>query len=335
MLSIGKFNLKSNLILAPMAGISDLPFRQLNRYFGAELAFIEMINCRSLSYKSKRTARMLASVEGDRPLGVQLLGSEEKFLEKGIDIINRFKFDILDFNVACPAKKVVRRGEGAALLRQPDKLRRLLGLIIKNSESPVTVKLRLGWDKESEGGQEAAQICQDMGVCAVFIHGRTKMQGYSGKVDYKSIAKIKKALNIPVIASGDIFSAELAKKMFDETGCDGLNIARGALGNPWIFRQISEFIEHDHILAVPDVEELVDVMLKHLQLCLDFHGEKNGIVIYRKFFAWYTKGLPKVRPLREQSSRVRTKDEMIEIIEHCRLQPAQNRQLRHRRNTQC
>ena len=319
MLKIGKLELKSNLILAPLAGVSDLPFRMLNRSFGAELAFVEMLNCRSLSYKGRRTKDMLRSEPSDRPLGLQILGCEEKFILKGMDVLSVHKFDLLDFNAACPAKKVVRRGEGAGLLKEPKRLHKLLKLVVKNAKHPVTVKIRIGWDKDSVNAAEVALLAQDAGVNALFVHGRTRLQGYSGQVDYSAIAKVKKALSVPVIASGDILSAELAKRMLDETGCDGLAVARGAMGNPWIFQQIKAHLAGQAIVH-PDHTEVVRVMLGHFNSSVDFYGERNGVVIFRKFFGWYTRGFPKVRPLREKVSRAKTAQEMREIIGACKAE---------------
>lgn len=318
MLKIGNLKLKSNLILAPMAGVSDLPFRMLNRKFGAELAFVEMINARSIGHKSRRTKSMLSSNLKDKPLGIQLLGCEEKYILKALDVLKGYKCDLLDFNAACPAKKVVRRGEGAALLKEPKKLNKLLKLVIKNSEVPVTVKIRTGWDKDSINAKEVALYAQDAGVSALFIHGRTKVQEYGGGVDYGVIRKVKKALSIPVFASGDIFSSQLAKKMLDETNCDGLVIARGSFGNPWIFEEIREFLKKSRILPRPDKQEIVKIMLEHLDASIAFYGERNGVVIYRKFFGWYTKGFRRIRPLREKSSRAKSREEMVEIIERCK-----------------
>jgi len=280
----------------------------LNRRFGCELAFIEMLNCRSLGHKSARTLQMLSTSERDKPLGVQILGCEERFILRALDVLKNHRFDILDFNAACPAKKVVRRQEGSSLLKEPEKLQKLLKLVVKNSKVPVTVKIRAGWDNDSVNAKEVALFAQDAGISALFIHGRTKLQGYTGNVDYKLIRKVKEALEIPVIASGDIFSAQLIKRMIDETGCDAVAVARGALGNPWIFQQSPN---------KPSIDEITGVMVEHLNSCLDFYGESNGVVIFRKFFAWYTKGFRRVRPLREKSSRAKTIDEMLDIIHSC------------------
>ncbi|OGX18072.1 MAG: tRNA dihydrouridine synthase DusB [Omnitrophica WOR_2 bacterium RBG_13_44_8b] len=316
-MKIGTLKLKSNLILAPMAGVTDRPFRMLNRGFGCELAFVEMINCRSISHKSKRTRKMISSDKFERPLGMQLLGCEDKFIQRAMDVLNEYDFDILDFNAACPVKKVVRRGEGAALLKDPGKLSRILKIVIKRAKVPVTVKIRSGWDKDSVNAVEVASCCQDAGASGVFIHGRTRDQGYSGVVDYGTIREVKKAIKIPVIASGDIFSPQSAKRMFDETGSDAVIVARGALGNPWIFREIKEYIKNGKIIDRPSPQQVVEVMVEHLQMSVDFYGERNGVVLFRKFFSRYTKGFRKVRRLRELSSRVKTQEEMAGISRKC------------------
>jgi len=298
-----------------MAGITDLPFRMLCRKFGVELAFVEMINCRSISHKNRRTKQMLSSLPKDKPLGIQILGCEESYILKALDVLRGVEFDLLDFNAACPSKKVVRRGEGSSLLRDPKKFAKILKLIVKNAWLPVTVKIRAGWDKDSVNAREIALIAQDCGVDALFLHGRTKTQGYSGQVDYQIIREVKQALDIPLIASGDVFSGLLAKKMFDETGCDGLAVARGALGNPWIFNEINEFLKCGKIIKRPNEKEIAKVLRAHLDAYLNFYGEKNGVVIFRKFYIWYTKGLCKVRRLRERSSRAKTRGEVEQIIQ--------------------
>ncbi|HAZ10548.1 MAG: tRNA dihydrouridine synthase DusB [Omnitrophica bacterium GWA2_41_15] len=318
MLRIGTLKLKSNLILAPMAGVSDLPFRLLNRRFGCELGFIEMINVRSLSYKMRKTKKMLSTNVKDRPLGIQIIGCEEEFILRGIDVLGSCEYDILDFNAACPVKKVARRGEGAALLKDPKKLHKLLKLIVNNSKKPVTVKIRTGWDKNSINAKETALASQDAGVSALFIHGRNREQGYSGEVDYDTIKDVKRALDIPVIGSGDVFSPELAKKMLDETGCDGLLIARGALGNPWVFKEIKEFLKNEKTIKKPGIDKIADVMIDHMNSYIDFYDALHGIRRFHKFFAWYTKGVPDVRTLREKAFRTKTKEGMLEIIQSFR-----------------
>ncbi|MEW6100678.1 MAG: tRNA dihydrouridine synthase DusB [Candidatus Omnitrophota bacterium] len=314
MFKIATLRLKSNLMLSPMAGVTDLPFREINRKFGCELAFTEMLNVRSMSYKSRKTRQMLFSSSKDRPLGVQLLGLEEKYILKGLDVLENYKFDLLNFNAACPVKKVVARGEGSALLKEPDKLKKILELLVRHSKVPVSLKIRTGWDGNSVNAKEIALLAQDSGVSALIIHGRTRQQGYGGKVDYQTIGAVKKAVEIPVIASGDIFNAGLAKKMLDETGADGLAIARGALGNPWIFKEIKEFLSHGKITARPDRKEISRTMAKHLKSYVNFYGEKTGVVKFRKFFIWYTKGFRYCRHLRNACSTIKAEMPAINLI---------------------
>ena len=317
MLEIGRLKIKNRLILAPMSGVSDLPFRLVNRRFGCEFAFTEMVNVRSLGFKSIKTKRLLSSLPGDRPLGVQVLAGEEDFLKRGIDILKNYSFDLLDFNAACPARKVTRRGEGAALLREPKRLFSLIKILVNESNCPVTVKIRIGWDKQSINARDVALLCQDAGASAIFIHGRTRWQEYTGEPDYKTLEEVKRSLDVPMIASGNIFTPQLAKKMFSETGCDGLLVARGAFGNPWIFEQITCFLKKREIKAVPEPKEVVNTMLDHYRLCLDFYGPRLSVIIFRKFFSWYTRGFRDVRGLRQQVNAIKTPEGLIQIIESC------------------
>jgi tRNA-dihydrouridine synthase B len=297
-----------------MAGVSDLPFRLINRQFGCSFAFTEMISARGLVYENWRTMRMFVTSAEDKPLGVQILGAEEETLRRAVDMLQEYPFDVLDFNAACPVRKVVRRGEGAALLREPRELNRLLSLIVSRSRIPVTVKIRAGWDNDSVNGREIALCAQDAGVSALFIHGRTKTQGYNGSVDYEVIRDAKEAVSIPVIGSGDVFSASQAKSMLERTGCDAVAVARGALGNPWIFRELVHFLETGHVPERPSFAEIIDTMRRHLNLLALTFGELNAIVHFRKFFIWYTKGFPEIKAFRPRVTQVKTREEMEELI---------------------
>jgi len=277
-----------------------------------------MISARALVYQSKTTEKMLTTNPDDRPLGVQLLGNDPGVILRALEILRKYPFDLIDFNAACPVNKVTRKGEGAAMLREPSKLGLALRALVENSHLPVTVKIRSGWDEDSVNAGEVALHAQDAGVSAVFIHGRTRAQGYRGKVDYRIIREVKRLLRIPVIASGDAFSPQLIKKMFDETGCDGVAIARGALGNPWIFRETAEYIKSGALHARPGIGEIIETMSRHLNLCCDYYGEKAGTVLFRKFFGWYAKGIPDVTSLRNKAFRAETKDLMREIIDTLR-----------------
>ena len=310
MFTLGDIKLNTPVISPPLAGISSYPFRILNRKFGCEFSFLEMIHCRSLAYSSKKTHEMMRFTEEELPLGIQLLGENERFLLKALEKIQDLPFSIVDLNAACPQKKVTSKGEGAHLLKTPKKLARLLKIMVKNCAKPVSLKMRLGWDDDSKAC-DIASSGQDTGIKAIFIHGRTKAQGYGGEVNYKAIARIKKKLKIPVIASGNMLNGKLAKKMFDETGCDAVTVARGALGNPWIFREIKEYIEKGKVLERPCVEDIIKTMKSHLKLSSDFYGSKRGLAHFKKFFIWYTRSFEGVKPLRNEISRINTEREIF------------------------
>ncbi|MBI4848999.1 MAG: tRNA dihydrouridine synthase DusB [Nitrospirae bacterium] len=323
MLAIGNLQLASPLVLAPMAGISDLPFRLINRSFGCGLAFTEMISATALAFKSRNTMKMLSASAEDKPLGVQMLGADPEIIKRALDIILEYKFDIIDFNAACPASKVISGGKGAGLLREPGKLQKLLRGIVENTSLPVTVKIRSGWDDSSINAVDTALRAQDAGVSCLSIHGRTKAQGYSGTVDYDIIREVKKSLQIPVIASGDAFTPALIKKMLDETGCDGVAIARGALGNPWIFRETDEYLKSGAEPRRPDVFEITRTMKEHLSLIVAFRGEEVGVMHFRKFFAWYARGM-RVKKLRARAFRAVTQEEMSRLIGELETLPVEH-----------
>ncbi len=321
MLAIGNIRLPVPVMLSPMAGVSDLPFRLITRSFGSPLAFTEMIDINAISQKDKRTTHMLSSSSDDSPLGVQFLGSSEFQIPMAVERLSGHSCDLIDFNAACPSPKVTRKGKGAALMREPKKLRDILSALVRYSSLPVAVKIRAGWDADSVNARDVALYAQDAGISALFIHGRTKTQGYSGAVDYGIIREVKEALSIPVIASGDNISVERVRTMFKETGCDGVAIARGALGNPWIFREITGFFKDGTILPKPDVAERIEVMKRHLELCVEHWGEKRGVGIFHKFFIWYTKGLAGLRPLRDRAFRTGTKAGLLQVVDELAGRP--------------
>ncbi|MBP1750256.1 MAG: tRNA dihydrouridine synthase DusB [Deltaproteobacteria bacterium] len=315
MLKIGDIALPVPIMLSPMAGVSDLPFRLISRSFGSPLAFTEMIDINAISQKDKRTTHMLSSSPDDRPLGVQFLGSSELQIPLAVERLNGHTFDLIDFNAACPSPKVTRKGKGAALMREPKKLAGILSALVRETRLPVAVKIRAGWDADSVNARDVALHAQDSGIACLFIHGRTKAQGYSGAVDYAVIRDVKEALSIPVIASGDNLSREKITKMFDETGCDGVAIARGALGNPWIFSETISYMKDGAALPKPDSAERIAVMKRHLEMSVAHWGEKRGVGIFHKFFIWYTRGLGGLRPLRDRAFRTGTKEGLIEVID--------------------
>ena len=314
-LRIGKLTLPYPCVLAPMAGVSDLPFREVTRSFGAPLAFTEMIDIKALGSRDKRTCRMLSTTSEDRPLGVQLLGNSKEDLIRAIGVLSEYRFELLDLNAACPTPKIARKGKGAALLQRPDKLGELLKALVDRSHVPVTVKIRAGWDADSINAREVALFAEDAGISALFIHGRTKMQGYSGAVDYGVIRDVKDALKIPVIASGDNLGASSIRKMFDETGCDAVAIARGALGNPWIFKETIGLFQGRRHFVGPDLSERISVMKGHLAKVIDYYGEQRGLASFHKFFIWYTRGLSGMRPYRDRAFRTHSLEELMAVIE--------------------
>ncbi|MHB8881714.1 MAG: tRNA dihydrouridine synthase DusB [Thermodesulfovibrionales bacterium] len=314
MLQIGNIGIESRLLLAPLAGITDLPFRMINREHGCRLAFIEMISAKSLVYQSSKTLRMIASTEEDRPLGIQLLGNEIPVLEKAVDLLSGLHFDLIDFNAACPVQKVTGKNEGAALMKDPPYLGKILSALVKRAACPVTLKIRSGWNGRSVNAADVARYAEDAGISGLCIHGRTREQGYSGDVDYEAIAKVKQALAIPVIGSGNALSPALIKKMLDETGCDGVSIARGSLGNPWIFREAEEFLRSGTLMKRPPVSEIREAMLRHLDANNTYYGEHHGTMTFRKFFSWYTKNLSNIKRLREKAFHAETRDEMAGLI---------------------
>lgn len=318
MLKIGGLELSSRLVLAPLSGVSDLPFRLINRRHGCELAFVEMTSTHALVRRNPRTLRMIETVAEDRPLGIQLLCADHESLRASVEIVNRGGYAVVDFNAACPVRKVIRRGEGAALMREPRKLRELLKTLVRAAQAPVTVKIRAGWDAQSVNAREVALHAEDAGISALFIHGRTRSQGYGGAVDYAVIGEVKEALSVPVIASGDVFGPAPAKRMLDETGCDGLVMARGAMGNPWIFRRTEALLAAGLSLPGPGIEEIMGTVREHLGLTMDYYGEETGVKVFRKFLIWYTRGFRNVKRLRWRVAGVATAAEAEELLEDMR-----------------
>lgn len=316
MLSIGKIIIPSSCLLAPLAGISDLPFRLINREHGCEFAFTEMISARSLVYDSRKSLEMLSRAPEDTPLGLQLLGSDPDVLARATDLVNEMEaIALIDFNAACPVQKVVSKGEGSALMKEPKLLQRILEAVVSHTSLPVTVKIRAGWDDSTVNAAEVALHAQDAGISGLTVHGRTRAQGYQGRVDYAVIAQVKKSLAVPLIASGDALSPALIKQLFDETGCDGVAIARGALGNPWIFNEVEHYLKTGTVPERPSVEELQRVMLKHLDMQCALFGESRGTIMFRKLFSWYVKALRNIKKLREKAFHATTKARMTEIIQ--------------------
>lgn len=312
-LTIGSVTLPNNLILAPMAGVTDLPFRLLCKEQGAGLLCMEMVSAKAILYKNRNTEELLTIDERENPVSLQLFGSDPDIVSQIAHQIEERPFDILDINMGCPVPKIVNNGEGSALMKNPRLAGEIIGKTVQAVKKPVTVKIRKGFDDNSINAVEMAKIAEANGAAAIAVHGRTREQYYSGKADWDIIRQVKEAVSIPVIGNGDIFSAEDVAAMYEQTGCDGFMIGRGAQGNPWIFRQIQDFFRTGEHPQKPSFTEVSDMILRHAQMMLDFKGEYTGIREIRKHAAWYTAGYPNSAKLRMRFNEVETY-EQLEVL---------------------
>lgn len=313
-LRIGNVELPNNLILAPMAGVTDQPFRLLCREQGCGLLVTEMVSAKAILYKNRNTKELLEVSPGERPIAVQLFGSDPQIVSDMAHQIEDGPYDIIDLNMGCPVPKVVNNGEGSALMKNPKLVEELLSSLVKKVHKPVTVKFRKGFDDNSINAVEIAKIAEACGVSAVAVHGRTREQYYSGKADWEIIRQVKEAVKIPVIGNGDIFTPEDAGRMLSETGCDGLMIARGARGNPWIFKRINHYLETGEVLPVPGPKEVGHMMLRHADLQAELKGENIGMKEMRKHIAWYTAGLPHSAAIRRECNELETLEELHRML---------------------
>lgn len=302
---IGNVELPNNLILAPMAGVSDLPFRLLCREQGAGLTVMEMISAKAILYKNRNTEELMYTVPEDRPVSLQLFGSDPDIVSEIALQIEERPYDILDFNMGCPVPKVVKNGEGSALMREPEKAAAIVRECVRKIHKPMTVKIRKGFNDQEVNAVELAKRLEDAGAAAIAVHARTREQFYSGKADWDIIRQVKEAVKIPVIGNGDVTGPESAAAMQEETGCDAVMIGRAARGNPWIFRRILKGGS-----AGPDLRELTETILRHAQMTVDLDGEYAGIRKMRKHVAWYTAGYPHSSRLRGLSGSIRSMEDL-------------------------
>ncbi|MDN5331870.1 MAG: tRNA-dihydrouridine synthase [Tepidanaerobacteraceae bacterium] len=303
------------IFLAPMAGITDLPFRLICKEFGADVVITEMVSSRGIYYGDPKTESLLAVDPGEHPIGVQLFGNDPEFFFHAIEKIKDRPFDFINVNMGCPTPKIVKNGDGCALMREPALAREIIRESVRASRVPVTVKIRKGWDDEHVNAVEFSKMAEESGAAMVIIHGRTREQFYSGKADWDIIRRIKEAVSVPVIGNGDVFSAKDALSMLEQTGCDGVMVGRGALGNPFIFREIKHYLKTGEKLPKPTLEERKLVIYRHLDLALNFHGEKIGLLEMRKHIAWYLKGLPHSSAIKQKIQRSNKVDEIKSLLE--------------------
>lgn len=308
------FELDNEVFLAPMAGVTDLPFRLICKEHGCGLLYTEMINAKALCFDDEKTKKMLNINDEEFPVAVQIFGSECEYMARAAEILNDYPNEILDINMGCPAPKVVKNGDGSALMKNPELARKVLEAVVGKSKKPVSLKIRKGWDEDNINALEIAKIAEDCGISAITIHGRTREQYYSGKADWDIIKAVKEELKIPVIGNGDVASVEDAIKIRQHTKCDAIMIGRGAQGNPWIFERINHYIKTGEILPEPTKEEKIDVAIKHIELAVKEDGEYVAVREMRKHIGWYLKGMKHSAKFRDEINRMESVEEVIKTL---------------------
>ena len=315
-LQIGNVKLENDLILGPMAGVTDLPFRLLCKEQGAGLLCMEMVSAKGIMYNNKNTKFLLTIDERERPVSLQLFGSDPDIISEQAKRIEELPFDILDINMGCPVPKIVNNGDGSALMKNPLLAGEIIEKTARAIQKPVTVKIRKGFDEEHINAVEMAHIAQESGAAAIAVHGRTREQYYSGKADLEIIRKVKEAVKIPVIGNGDVWTPQDAIDMRKQTGCDGVMIGRGAQGNPWIFKQILHYEQTGELLEKPSPQEVTEMILRHAKMQMEFKGEYIGMREIRKHAAWYTAGYKNSAKLRGKINETETYEELKELLSH-------------------
>ncbi|MBQ2932547.1 MAG: tRNA dihydrouridine synthase DusB [Clostridia bacterium] len=313
---IKDIELKNNVILAPMAGVTDKAFRLICKPFGPALMYTEMVSGKGLFYKNKKTADLLDTDSMEKPVATQLFGHEPDVLAEIAGRALEYGAEIIDINMGCPAPKIVGNGDGSAIMKTPKLAGEIVEAVVRAVDAPVTVKIRKGWNDESVNAVEVAKIAEASGAAAITVHGRTREQFYSGRADLDIIREVKNAVKIPVVGNGDITGEESAKHMLDYTGCDGIMIGRGAEGNPWIFERVIHYLETGEKLPLPTNQMRAEKMEEHLALLVEFKGEYRGVQEARKHMAWYIKGMPGGARLREAINKAETLEEMLKTVEH-------------------
>ena len=312
---IGNVVLENNIILAPMAGVTDLPFRLLCKEQGVGMTCTELVSAKAISFHNKNTESLLEISEKERPVSLQLFGSAPDIISEVASYIEERPFDILDINMGCPVPKVAGNGEGSALMQNPKLVGEIIYKTARAIKKPVTVKIRKGFSEKNVNAVEIAKIAEANGAAAIAVHGRTREQYYSGKADWDIIRQVKEAVKIPVIGNGDVDSPQKAKELLEQTGCDGIMVGRGARGNPWIFREIKAYLEKGELIPRPSKDEIKSMMLRHARMQIEYKGTYTGIREMRKHISWYTAGFPGSAKLRGAINLVETYEELEQLLE--------------------
>lgn len=313
-MKIGNVEIANNIALGPMAGVTDLPFRKLCKEMGCGLMYTEMVSAKAILYNNKNTDELLRVDENERPIAVQLFGSDPDIMAEMAARIEEGPYDFIDINMGCPVPKIVGNGEGSALMKNPKLAGDIVAAMVKKCKKPITVKIRKGFDDENINAPEFAKVLEANGASAVAVHGRTREQYYTGNADWDIISKVKAAVNIPVIGNGDITIPVDAKKMIEQTGCDGVMIGRAARGNPWIFKEVSHYLATGELIERPTLDEVRKMILRHARMLVEYKGNFIGIREMRKHVSWYISGYPHSAAIRNQVNMVESIEELEELI---------------------